>query len=70
MKRVTEAWQPISEEVRLPAPELVLPADETTNPEYRRTHSSDGYSLGSSRYPNNRQGRRAIQRSWRGKGNR
>ena len=34
---------------------------------YRRTHGSDGYGLGSWKYPNNRQGRRAMARSWHGK---
>ena len=33
--------------------------------EYRRTHGSDGYALGSWRYPDNREGRRALARSWK-----
>jgi hypothetical protein len=32
---------------------------------YRRTHSADGYPLGSAEYPNNRQGRRALARTWK-----
>lgn len=33
--------------------------------EYRRTHSADGYPLGSPEYPNNREGRRALARTWK-----
>lgn len=33
--------------------------------EYRRLHSRDGYLLGSARYPDNREGRRALARTWR-----
>jgi len=33
--------------------------------EYRRTHSVDGRALGSPAYPDNRQGRRALARTWK-----
>lgn len=33
--------------------------------EYRRTHSADGYPLGSAEYPDNRVGRRALARTWK-----
>lgn len=36
--------------------------------EYRATHGADGYRLGSSTYPNNRAGRRAMARTWRKRG--
>jgi hypothetical protein len=32
---------------------------------YRATHSADGYALGSPEYPDNRQGRRALARTWK-----
>lgn len=32
---------------------------------YRETHSRDGYGLGSEAYPDNREGRRALKRSWK-----
>ena len=47
------------------------PADDRSRTEreaqaaYRRTHSPDGHSLGSAKYPNNREGRRALARSWK-----
>ena len=41
-------------------------AEEISKAEYRRTHSRDGYALGSAEYPDNRQGRRALARTWRG----
>lgn len=34
--------------------------------EYMRTHSRDGYGLGSPQYPDNREGRRKLARTWRG----
>lgn len=34
--------------------------------EYRKTHARDGCALGSPQYPNNRAGRRALARTWRG----
>ena len=33
--------------------------------EYRRTHAADGYPLGSAQYPDNREGRRALARTWK-----
>ena len=33
--------------------------------EYRRTHSRDGYALGGPEYPGNREGRRALARTWK-----
>ena len=32
---------------------------------YRETHSSEGYPLGSPEYPDNREGRRRLARSWK-----
>lgn len=32
---------------------------------YRKTHSREGYALGSPEYPDNREGRRALARSWK-----
>jgi hypothetical protein len=32
---------------------------------YRQTHGADGHALGSAAYPNNREGRRALAKSWR-----
>lgn len=40
-------------------------AEREAREEYRRTHSADGYALGSGQYPNNRQGRRALARTWK-----
>lgn len=34
--------------------------------EYRRTHARDGHVLGSTEYPDNREGRRKLARTWRG----
>ena len=33
--------------------------------EYRRTHSRDGYALGTPDYPDNREGRRRLARTWK-----
>jgi len=33
--------------------------------EYRRTHSREGSMLGSREYPDNREGRRALARTWK-----
>lgn len=33
--------------------------------EYERTHSLEGYPLGSPQYPDNREGRRALARTWK-----
>lgn len=32
---------------------------------YRETHSAEGYPLGSPEYPDNREGRRRLARSWK-----
>lgn len=40
-------------------------APEAKEVEYRRTHSRDGYGLGSAQYPDNREGRRALARTWK-----
>ena len=32
---------------------------------YRQTHSRDGYPLGSLDYPDNREGRRRLARTWK-----
>lgn len=43
-------------------------AINAANPQYRATHDPDGHMLGSRKYPNNREGRRALARTWRGFG--
>ena len=46
-----------------------MKGDETArmkDAEYRLTHSRDGYGLGSPQYPDNREGRRKLARTWRG----
>lgn len=46
-----------------------MKGDETAQmkaAEYRLTHSRDGYGLGSPQYPDNREGRRKLARTWRG----
>ncbi len=47
-------------------PEEKSEAHAAARAEYRRTHSRSGYALGSSEYPDNREGRRALARTWRG----
>ncbi len=39
--------------------------DQQSDPNYRATHSRDGYPLGSPGYPDNREGRRRLARSWK-----
>lgn len=34
--------------------------------DYRRAYARDGTGLGTREYPNNREGRRKLARSWRG----
>ena len=40
-------------------------AERQAREEYRRTHSANGHTLGSPAYPDNRQGRRALARTWK-----
>ena len=40
-------------------------AEEAAIADFRRTHSADGYPLGSVPYPDNREGRRALARTWK-----
>ena len=46
-------------------PEQKVEAERQAQAEYRKTHSRDGYALGSENYPNNREGRRRLARSWK-----
>ena len=47
------------------APDPKAEAERKAIEEYRRTHSADGHPLGSAAYPNNREGRRALARTWK-----
>jgi hypothetical protein len=40
------------------------PSVDPKEAEYRLTHSRDGYPLGSAEYPDNREGRRKLARTW------
>ena len=42
-----------------------LPTPQEKEAEYRRTHTYDGYGLGSAEYPDNREGRRKLAHTWR-----
>lgn len=46
-------------------PEQKAEAEAEARAAYRRTHSADGYALGSPEYPDNREGRRALARTWK-----
>ena len=46
--------------------ERVLPTPQEKEAEYRRTHAYNGDFLGSAEYPDNREGRRKLARTWRG----
>lgn len=49
-----------------PAPSAQGPkTDPYDDPEYRRTHSLSGSMLGSPQYPDNREGRRRLARTWK-----